>query len=96
MLFAPGHLVSLFTLGIPSGLVMDLGYKETLVLPVCATPCANSNCVSFVDQLTSICIASYIILFECVKCICLCCVLLKAFHMGVSALVYRFMQAQYY
>ena len=34
MLFAPNHLVSLFTLGLPSALVLDCGYSETLVLPV--------------------------------------------------------------
>ena len=34
MVFAPGHLVSMFTLGAPSGLVVDVGYSETLVVPV--------------------------------------------------------------
>ena len=34
MLFAPSHLMSIMTLGINSGLVMDCGYTETLVLPV--------------------------------------------------------------
>ncbi|XP_070576671.1 actin-related protein 10-like [Ptychodera flava] len=34
ILFAPSHLVTLFTLGINSALVMDAGYTETLVLPV--------------------------------------------------------------
>ena len=34
VLFAPSHLVTLFTLGISSGLVIDAGYAETVVLPV--------------------------------------------------------------
>ena len=34
MLFAPHHLLALFTLGIPSGLIMDCGYSETMVLPI--------------------------------------------------------------
>ena len=34
VLFAPSHLAVLFTLGIPSGLVIDVGQKETQVLPV--------------------------------------------------------------
>ncbi|XP_078001136.1 actin-related protein 10-like [Glandiceps talaboti] len=34
VLFAPSHLVSLFTMGINTALVMDSGYTETLVLPV--------------------------------------------------------------
>ena len=34
VLFAPSHLVSLLTLGLPSALVLDCGYTETLVLPV--------------------------------------------------------------
>ncbi|KAI0212711.1 Actin-related protein 10 [Lamellibrachia satsuma] len=34
LLFAPSHLVALFTLGIPSGLVIDVGQKETQVMPV--------------------------------------------------------------
>ena len=34
VLFTPSHLVSLFTLGLPSALVLDCGYTETLVLPV--------------------------------------------------------------
>ncbi|XP_062324499.1 actin-related protein 10 [Osmerus eperlanus] len=34
VLFAPSHLMSIMTLGINSGLVMDCGYTETLVLPV--------------------------------------------------------------
>ncbi|CAM4685976.1 unnamed protein product [Leuciscus chuanchicus] len=33
VLFAPGHLMSLMSLGIQSALVMDCGYTETLVLP---------------------------------------------------------------
>ncbi|KAG1941777.1 actin-related protein [Pimephales promelas] len=33
LLFAPGHLMSLMSLGIQSALVMDCGYTETLVLP---------------------------------------------------------------
>ncbi|CDI97718.1 actin protein 10 [Echinococcus multilocularis] len=35
ILFAPAHLVALFTLGISTGLVLDCGYSEALVLPVC-------------------------------------------------------------
>ncbi|KAJ3580725.1 hypothetical protein NHX12_034217, partial [Muraenolepis orangiensis] len=34
VLFAPGHLMSIMTLGLSSALVMDCGYTETLVLPV--------------------------------------------------------------
>ncbi|XP_028396133.1 actin-related protein 10-like [Dendronephthya gigantea] len=34
VLFAPSHLMSLFTLGISSGLVMECGYSETSVLPI--------------------------------------------------------------
>uniref|UniRef100_A0A8C8HJ81 Actin related protein 10 n=1 Tax=Oncorhynchus tshawytscha TaxID=74940 RepID=A0A8C8HJ81_ONCTS len=34
VLFAPSHLMSIMSLGINSGLVMDCGYTETLVLPV--------------------------------------------------------------
>uniref|UniRef100_A0A4W5QWZ3 Actin related protein 10 n=1 Tax=Hucho hucho TaxID=62062 RepID=A0A4W5QWZ3_9TELE len=34
VLFAPSHLLSIMSLGINSGLVMDCGYTETLVLPV--------------------------------------------------------------
>lgn len=34
VLFAPSHLMAIMTLGINSGLVMDSGYTETLVLPV--------------------------------------------------------------
>ncbi|XP_016108558.1 actin-related protein 10-like [Sinocyclocheilus grahami] len=34
VLFAPGHLMSVMTLGIQSALVMDCGYTETLVLPI--------------------------------------------------------------
>ncbi|KAK2140954.1 hypothetical protein LSH36_1198g00002 [Paralvinella palmiformis] len=34
VVFVPAHLMALFTLGIPSGLVMDCGYKQTIVLPV--------------------------------------------------------------
>lgn len=35
VLFAPHHLLALFTLGIPSGLVLDCGFTETIVLPIC-------------------------------------------------------------
>lgn len=34
ILFAPSHLVSLFTLGISTGLVLDCGFMEALLLPV--------------------------------------------------------------
>ncbi|XP_072031125.1 actin-related protein 10-like [Amphiura filiformis] len=34
ILFAPSHLLAVFTLGINSGLVLDCGYTESLVLPV--------------------------------------------------------------
>lgn len=34
VLFAPAHLVSLFTLGISTALVLDCGYSEAIVLPV--------------------------------------------------------------
>ena len=34
VLFAPHHLLALFTLGVPSGLIMDCGFTETVVLPI--------------------------------------------------------------
>lgn len=34
VLFAPSHLMSLFTLGIQTGLVMECGFAETSVLPI--------------------------------------------------------------
>lgn len=34
VLFSPGHLTTVLTLGITTGLVMDVGYSETLVVPV--------------------------------------------------------------
>lgn len=34
MLFAPGHVLSLLTLGCACGMVVDVGYTETLVIPV--------------------------------------------------------------
>jgi hypothetical protein len=34
VLFAPCHLLSLFTLGVPTGLVIDCGHNESLVLPI--------------------------------------------------------------
>ncbi|XP_056620488.1 actin-related protein 10 [Triplophysa dalaica] len=34
VVFAPGHLMSIMTLGVQSALVMDCGYTETLVLPI--------------------------------------------------------------
>ncbi|KAG8561079.1 hypothetical protein GDO81_015237 [Engystomops pustulosus] len=34
VLFAPGHLMSLMTLGLNSAIVLDCGYRETLVLPI--------------------------------------------------------------
>ena len=34
LLFAPHHLLALFTLGVPSGLVLDCGLTETVVLPI--------------------------------------------------------------
>ena len=34
VLFAPSHLVSTFPLGTPNALVVDVGYRESLVLPV--------------------------------------------------------------
>uniref|UniRef100_A0A0X3P783 Actin-related protein 10 n=1 Tax=Schistocephalus solidus TaxID=70667 RepID=A0A0X3P783_SCHSO len=34
LVFAPAHVVSLFTLGISTALVLDCGYTEALVLPV--------------------------------------------------------------
>uniref|UniRef100_UPI00358EB191 actin-related protein 10 n=1 Tax=Myxine glutinosa TaxID=7769 RepID=UPI00358EB191 len=35
VLFAPSHLMGVLTLGVNTALVMDCGYTETLVLPVC-------------------------------------------------------------
>lgn len=34
ILFSPGHLLSVLTLGSNISLVVDVGYKETLVVPV--------------------------------------------------------------
>lgn len=34
VLFAPGHVLSLLTLGTTCGMVVDIGYKEALVIPV--------------------------------------------------------------
>ena len=34
VLFAPGHLFALFTIGVPSSLVVDCGYNETLIVPI--------------------------------------------------------------
>lgn len=34
VLFAPSHLTTLFTLGVNTGLVLDAGFTETVVLPV--------------------------------------------------------------
>lgn len=33
--FVPSHCASLFTLGISTGLVLDVGYKEVILIPVC-------------------------------------------------------------
>ncbi|XP_050524948.1 actin-related protein 10 [Daktulosphaira vitifoliae] len=33
--FVPSHCVALFTLGISTALVLDIGYKETILIPVC-------------------------------------------------------------
>lgn len=34
VMFSPGHLSCLLTLGVYTALVMDVGYTETLVVPV--------------------------------------------------------------
>lgn len=34
MLFVPSHLVALMTLGVSTGLVLDLGYKEATLMPI--------------------------------------------------------------
>lgn len=34
ILYIPSHLAALFTLGVSTGLVLDCGYTEALVLPV--------------------------------------------------------------
>ncbi|KAL4237873.1 Actin-related protein 10 [Mactra antiquata] len=34
VLFSPGHLTAMLTLGTNTGLVMDVGYNETLVIPI--------------------------------------------------------------
>ena len=39
VMFASGHLTSLLTLGVNTGLVMDVGYTETLVVPVSLLTC---------------------------------------------------------
>lgn len=33
--FVPSHCASLFTLGISTALVLDVGYKEAILIPVC-------------------------------------------------------------
>lgn len=35
VLFVPSHLVTLYTLGINTALVIDIGYEETTLIPVC-------------------------------------------------------------
>ena len=35
ILFAPSHLVALYTLGINTALVIDVGYEETTIIPIC-------------------------------------------------------------
>ena len=34
VLFAPSHLFALFTVGVPSALVVDCGYSESLIVPI--------------------------------------------------------------
>uniref|UniRef100_T1JB17 Actin-related protein 10 n=1 Tax=Strigamia maritima TaxID=126957 RepID=T1JB17_STRMM len=34
LLFVPSHLLTLFTLGISSGLVLDMGYRESQIFPI--------------------------------------------------------------
>lgn len=34
VMFAPSHLLALFTVGVPSALVIDCGYSETLIVPI--------------------------------------------------------------
>lgn len=44
VLLAPSHLMALLTLGINSAMVLDCGYRESLVLPVSflsASPCCG-------------------------------------------------------
>ena len=35
VLFVPSHLVTLYTLGINTALVIDIGYEEATMIPVC-------------------------------------------------------------
>ncbi|KAF8786801.1 actin-related protein 10-like [Argiope bruennichi] len=43
LVYVPSHLMALFTLGISSALVMDVGYSETIVLPIyCGVPILNT------------------------------------------------------
>ena len=35
ILFVPSHLVTLYTLGIPTALVVDVGFEETTMIPIC-------------------------------------------------------------
>ena len=51
MMFASGHLTSLLTLGVNTGLVMDVGYTETLVVPVSLFLCLVH--LNFTAQSTS-------------------------------------------
>lgn len=34
VIFLPSHVVSLYTLGINTGLVLDVGYQEAVLIPV--------------------------------------------------------------
>lgn len=44
MLFVPSHLVTLYTLGINTAFVIDIGYEETTMIPVCeGTPLIHAN-----------------------------------------------------
>jgi len=50
LLFLSSHAVSVITLGVPSGLVIDCGYSETVVLPV------NALLTAFIMQvMDSVC-----------------------------------------
>lgn len=49
VLFAPSHVLALLTIGHTCGLVMDVGYRETLVIPVSlcyfTQPCVVSHSI---------------------------------------------------
>ena len=43
IMFVPSHLVSLYTLGVGTALVVDVGYHEATIVPICdGTPIVHA------------------------------------------------------